>query len=96
MQDALKKLQGQTKASLGFYQTVRCVSNIRKVRGRTEFQRGILLRKNNEWVVQTTGDQGSGILSSISQADCFIILDSEDGNIDSGEMVQVQTLEGMA
>ena len=96
VQDALKKLQGQTKASLGFCQTVRCVSNIRKVPGRTEFQRGILLRKNNEWVVQTTGDQGSGILSSISQADCFIILDSEDGNIDSGEMVQVQTLEGMA
>ena len=45
--------------------------------------------------VRTTGDQGSGILSSMSQANCFIVLPSETGNIAAGELVDVQLLEGL-
>ena len=48
---------------------------IRKVPGRTEFQRGgPFTRRRRRWQVRTTGDQGSGILSSMSQANCFIVL----------------------
>ena len=58
---------------------------IRKAPGRTEFQRGILARDGDGgWSVRTTGDQGSGILSSMSQANCFIVLATDTGNVDAG------------
>ena len=69
---------------------------IRKAPGRTEFQRGILaVDAQGRWSVRTTGDQGSGILSSMSQANCFIVLDSDTGNVAAGEPVDVQLLEGL-
>ena len=64
--------------------------------GRTEFQRGILAPDGNGGcTVRTTGDQGSGILSSMSQANCFIVLPAETGNVAAGELVDVQLLEGL-
>ncbi|HVE50582.1 MAG TPA: molybdopterin molybdenumtransferase MoeA, partial [Casimicrobiaceae bacterium] len=69
---------------------------IRKAPGRTEFQRGILSRAGDgTWTVRTTGDQGSGILSSMSQANCFIVLRPDTGNVAAGETVDVQLLEGL-
>ena len=69
---------------------------IRKAPGRTEFQRGILTRAvDGGWTVRTTGDQGSGILSSMSQANCFIVLADHVGNVDAGASVDVQPLEGL-
>ena len=69
---------------------------IKKLPGRTEFQRGILATDGNgAWSVRTTGEQGSGILSSMSQANCFIVLDSDTGNVAAGEWVEVQLLEGL-
>ena len=73
-----------------------CVSALRKAPGRTEFQRGILSRdKNGEWTVHVTGEQGSGILRSMSQANCFIVLPDSQGNVAPGSMVEVQVLEGL-
>lgn len=67
---------------------------IRKAPGRTEFQRGILSPgEDGRWTVRTTGDQGSGILSSMSRANCFIVLPSERGNVEAGETVDVQLLD---
>ena len=96
VREALLTLQGRTnvepvptfKAALG--------APIRKAPGRTEFQRGILARAaDGSWTVRTTGDQGSGILSSMSQANCFIVLPTEAGNLDAGSPVDVQPLEGL-
>lgn len=73
-----------------------CVSALRKAPGRTEFQRGILsLNKNGEWTVHVTGEQGSGILRSMSQANCFIVLPDSQGNIAPGTLVEVQVLDGL-
>jgi molybdopterin molybdotransferase len=73
-----------------------CMSALKKAPGRTEFQRGILSRdKNGEWTVHVTGEQGSGILRSMSQANCFIVLPDSQGNVASGSMVEVQVLEGL-
>lgn len=73
-----------------------CVSSIRKLKGRTEFQRGILfLADDGSWQVRTTGNQSSGVLSSMSQGNCFIVLDDDVGNIDAGATVQVQLFEGV-
>jgi molybdopterin molybdotransferase len=69
---------------------------LRKVAGRTEYQRGILFRDGGEWKVKTTGQQGSGVLRSMSEANCFIVLEHERGRIEAGEPVQVQLFEGLA
>ncbi|MEZ9140172.1 MULTISPECIES: molybdopterin molybdotransferase MoeA [unclassified Shewanella] len=66
-------------------------SAIRKQPGRAEYQRGILSRDDNgELVVSTTGGQGSGMLTSMSLANCFINLEQEQGDIASGAQVNVE------
>jgi molybdopterin molybdotransferase len=73
-----------------------CTSAIKKAPGRTEFQRGILEHGGDgQWTVRVTGDQSSGILSSMSQADCFIVLPDAQGNAPAGTTVDVQLLEGL-
>jgi molybdopterin molybdotransferase len=69
---------------------------IRKLPGRTEYQRGILFREAGEWKVKTTGQQGSGVLRSMSEANCFIVLEHERGAVKAGEPVSVQLMEGLA
>lgn len=49
-------------------------SNLKKRPGRVEFQRGIFYKKNNKTYVKSVGEQGSGILSSMSNANCLIYL----------------------
>jgi len=73
-----------------------CTSAIKKAPGRTEFQRGILgPGEDGQWTVRVTGDQSSGILSSMSQANCFILLPDAQGNTPAGAVVDVQLLEGL-
>ena len=96
VRDALLHLQGQTRTIPLPTQKVVCTSAIKKAPGRTEFQRGILSRDaTGQWSVRTTGDQGSGILSSMSQANCFIILPTDQGNVPAGSEVDIQLLEGL-
>ena len=96
VRDALLHLQGQTRIAPLPTLRVSCTSPIKKAPGRTEFQRGILTQgSDGRWTVRTTGDQGSGILSSMSRADCFIILPTDQGNVAAGTEVEVQLLEGL-
>ncbi len=96
VRDALLILQGQRDvAGVPMFKAA-LSAPIRKAPGRTEFQRGILAPDGaGGWSVRTTGDQGSGILSSMSQANCFIVLTAECGNVAAGEAVDVQLLEGL-
>ena len=69
---------------------------LRKRPGRTEYQRGILHRdEDGQLVVRTTGAQGSGILKSMSQANCFIVLGHDQGSVAAGDPVEVQPFEGL-
>ena len=96
VQDALKVLQGQRDIAPAPTFKVPLASPIRKVPGRTEFQRGILAPDGNGgFTVRTTGEQGSGILSSMSRANCFIVLPADTGDCAAGERVDVQLLEGL-
>jgi molybdopterin molybdotransferase len=45
--------------------------------------------------VRVTGEQGSGILRSMAEANCFIILPDAQGNVASGTLVEVQPMEGV-
>jgi molybdopterin molybdotransferase len=69
---------------------------LRKVAGRTEYQRGVLFRDGGDWKVKPTGQQGSGVLRSMSEANCFIVLEHERTKVSAGEPVQVQLFEGLA
>lgn len=90
VRDALRLLMGQHLHPAFTLRAV-CASKIRKSPGRTEFQRGILNQnENGEFVVHTTGEQGSGILSSMSKANCFIVLPVSQGNVEAGSSVDVQ------
>jgi molybdopterin molybdotransferase len=96
VREALLYLQGRTAIAPLPTLKVICASPIKKAPGRTEFQRGMLSRgADGQWSVRTTGDQGSGILSSMSQADCFIVLPLDQGNVSPGATVEVQLLEGL-
>jgi len=96
VRDALFALQGRGGSASTPQFQVRLAAPIRKVPGRTEFQRGILTQEDDgQWQVRTTGDQGSGILSSMSRANCFIVLPAETGDVAAGATVDVQILEGL-
>ncbi len=70
---------------------VTCLSNLKKRPGRVEYQRGILSRdQSGDMVVSNNGEQGSGILSSMARANCFIILPLESDGVVAGETVEVQ------
>jgi len=89
VQPALRKLMGESNAA-PLHLQARSESKLRKKAGRTEFQRGILsLDASNQFTVSKTGAQGSGILTSMSQANCFIILPLEAESVESGSMVEV-------
>ncbi len=70
------------------------VDKLRKLPGRQEIQRGIATcDENNEWRVGKTGKQGSGILSSMSKANCFILLPEENTGVEPGDTVDIQLFD---
>jgi len=96
VRNALLKLAGRDPVLPLPTFTVPCTSALKKAPGRTEFQRGILSRDGNgSWSVRVTGEQGSGILRSMADANCFIILPTEQGNVAPGALVEVQVMEGV-
>jgi len=69
---------------------------IRKKAGRTEYQRGIVSRAaDGGWQVEITGDQGSGILSSMSRANGLILLGHGQGHVAAGEPVDVLPFDAL-
>lgn len=75
---------------------VPCISRLKKRPGRREFQRGVLhYQPDGTLQVETTGDQGSGILNTMSRANCFIVLPEECKTVEPGTLVQVQPFAGL-
>ncbi|MGE3152724.1 MAG: gephyrin-like molybdotransferase Glp [Nitrospiraceae bacterium] len=61
---------------------------------RRHFLRGILTREQDVFHVRTTGDQGSGILTSMVRANCLIDVPAEVERVNPGDWVSVQVLSG--
>jgi len=92
---ALQQLSGLTEQDLPLMQ-VNCISDIRKRAGRFEFQRGILFQdEHGVTQVKTTGEQGSGILRSMSTANCFILLEEGNNGVKANSLVTVQAFSGL-
>ena len=68
---------------------------LRKKPGRTEYQRGIVTQHpDGRLTVRTTGNQGSGVLSSMAQANGLIVLGHAQGDVAVGDQVSVMMFEG--
>lgn len=95
VQPALRRLMGETGIQPVKVKAC-CTSRLKKAPGRVEFQRGILQTgADGTLEVRGTGEQGSGILSSMSRANCFIILPMECAAVEPGTPVDVQPFEGL-
>jgi len=87
---AIRKMTGETSRDPLLFEA-RCLDDLKKAAGRMEFQRGILHRRvDGNWEVSTTGLQGSHVLSSMSKANCFILLPAESSGAKQGDIVTVQ------
>jgi molybdopterin molybdotransferase len=96
VRDAMLVLMGQSDSAPVPLLAATCTEALKKAPGRTEFQRGVLFPDNGgTWNVRPIGNQGSGVLRSMSEANCFIVLPENCGNVPAGETVQVQLLEGL-
>ncbi|WP_455203051.1 molybdopterin molybdotransferase MoeA [Kaarinaea lacus] len=95
VQPALRLISGQLNDGATVIE-LPCASTLKKRPGRMEFQRGVIeTNENGKQVVRSTGGQGSHILSSMSAANCFILLPLECERVESGEMVKVQPFYGL-
>ncbi len=96
VQPALQALSGACYRPVPIFNVI-CTESIKKATGRTEFQRGILFEEMQDglvtWKVKPLPNQGSGVLSSMSAANCFIVLDDTVGNCEAGTTVRVQALD---
>ncbi len=91
---ALLKMMGTAPKLLPMLQA-RSLEPMRKKAGRTEYQRGIVsTNAAGELVVCTTGNQGSGVLSSMVQANGLIVLGHNQGHVAVGDEVDVMVFDG--
>jgi molybdopterin molybdotransferase len=93
---ALVKMTGNSGLADVYTVRARATTALRKRPGRFEFQRGVLEQSGpGEFTVRSVGAQGSGILRSMSEANCFIMLDPERTRVETGEEVEVQPFQNL-
>jgi molybdopterin molybdotransferase len=91
---ALLRMMGSTAQPTPLLRA-QCMEPLRKKAGRTEYQRGFVSRAaDGSLQVRTTGNQGSGVLSSMVQGNGLIVLHHDQGNVAVGDPVDVMMFEG--
>ena len=95
VQDALLQLMGVAPLPAPERFPVRAAFSMRKQPGRVEYLRGSLLRGGDGLAVAPAGAQGSGVLSSMSEADCFVVLPADCCAVQEGDTVFVQPFHGI-
>jgi len=89
---ALRQLSGAPEAK-SLQLTATCTTPLKKAPGRQDYQRGILTQdQTGEFFVASSGKQGSNILSSISLANCYIVLPTECTGVKAGDKVRVDLI----
>lgn len=95
VQDALLQLMGVAPLPAPERFPVRAAFSMRKQPGRVEYLRGRLQRSGEALAVAPAGAQGSGVLSSMSEADCFVVLPADCTAVREGDTVLVQPFHGI-
>ncbi len=92
---ALLRMMGSTRTAPPLLRAV-STEAMRKKPGRTEYQRGtVTTAQDGTLQVCTTGNQGSGVLSSMVQANGLIVLHHGQGNVSVGDAVDVMVFDGV-
>ena len=93
--EGLLQLAGAQPEPLPVLQA-RCTTAIRKRPGRTEFQRGTVFRADDgRWQVRLSGYQGAGVLRSMSESNCLVVLGHDQGSVAAGEPVDVWLFDAL-
>ncbi|MDP3538527.1 MAG: molybdopterin molybdotransferase MoeA [Azonexus sp.] len=93
--DALLRLSGLDPVPVRPLLTVASANAIKKQPGRREYLRGAIAAVDGRFQVKTTGNQGSGVLRSMSEANCFVVLPEDCAGVAAGDSVQVQLFDGL-
>ncbi len=93
---ALRQMMGERDPRPAPELSAKCVSKLRKKKGRTEYYRAVLERDDKgKLAVRSTGKTGSGLLHTMSDANCFIVLDDDAESVEPGTVVNVQPFFGL-
>jgi molybdopterin molybdotransferase len=87
----IKTLSGQkNSADMPRYYAAKSASKIRKRAGRMDFQRAFShYDEHGQLWVNPVGSQSSGVMSSLTNANCYLVLDQEQGDIEANSMVNI-------
>jgi len=95
VQPAIKHIMGMTDTQ-PYTINATSLSKLRKSLGRVEYQRGVMSNdENGNLVVSSTGKQGAGRISSMSSANCLIVIAAEVAAVEPGDRVEVQPFKGL-
>jgi molybdopterin molybdotransferase len=95
VRDALLRMMGTTPQPLPWVRA-RSLEPMRKRPGRTEYQRARLtLGADGRMEVATLGNQGSGVLRSMSAANCIVVLHHDQGSVTAGDEVDCVAFDGL-
>ncbi|MDO4625927.1 MAG: molybdopterin molybdotransferase MoeA [Pasteurellaceae bacterium] len=91
VQPAIAKLSGLAQYNAPARYNAIAACSLKKAEGRLDFQRGFYwLNENGQLEVKPVGFQGSHMFSSFVHSNCFIVLERERGNVNSGERVTIE------
>jgi len=95
VQPAIKQMMGLKKTA-PYTITATSMSSLRKSLGRVEYQRGVLGNNDQgDLIVTSTGKQGAGRISSMSTANCLIVIAADVASVSPGDTVEVQPFSGL-
>jgi len=93
--EALLRMMGAEPEPLPFVRA-RSQTAFRKRPGRTEYQRARLSREaDGTMSVRSIGSQGSGVLRSMSEANCIVVLHHGQDSVAAGDPVDCIAFEGL-
>jgi molybdopterin molybdotransferase len=95
VQPALRHMAGERNFLESHRLFAHSASRFKKLPGRVEFQRAIMESLDGKLAVRSTGTQGSGILRSMSRANCFVVLPEEAETVEPGALVEIQPFFGL-
>ncbi|EDM84003.1 gephyrin-like molybdotransferase Glp [Limnobacter sp. MED105] len=94
VRDALFKLANANALPIPMV-SAKLAQNVRKRPGRTEYQRARLTMGKGLLLAHLSGAQGSGILRSMSESDCLLVLEHDQGDLKAGDTVLALPFEGL-
>ena len=92
---SIRFMMGNEKFEKLPYVQLKINKDVKRKKGRKEFVRGIIQRQGKSPVVMPLLQQGSGMLKSMSDANCFIVFDADQELIRKNSYVNILPFDGI-